>query len=235
LENRLPQVIVGWLIVLALASSLRIVASPLHVVQPSSIAPYVLLIFAPLASFLLALRWFAAGDRMPQPDYRLAIIGRWRSLSMEEAMRHPLYGTSGIMVSLLIGMLLNVPVRAAAYLATMPAIETGAPGWLTTLHFAMTLDAVVLSSLYVVAFVAALRRSPFFPRLLVLVWALDLLAQQLIAHSAGAAGLPPIVAGALQPLLEGNVTKVLISMALWLPYLLLSTRVNVTFRHRLPG
>ena len=35
--------------------------------------------------------------------------------------------------------------------------------------------------------------------------------------------------------LEGNVRKVLISMALWLPYLILSTRANVTFRHRVPN
>ena len=33
-------------------------------------------------------------------------------------------------------------------------------------------------------------------------------------------------------LLDGNVKKVLISVALWLPYLLMSKRVNVTFRHR---
>ena len=31
---------------------------------------------------------------------------------------------------------------------------------------------------------------------------------------------------------DGNVKKVLISTCLWLPYLLLSKRVNVTFRHR---
>jgi hypothetical protein len=43
------------------------------------------------------------------------------------------------------------------------------------------------------------------------------------------------VAEALHALLEGNVKKVLISMALWLPYLLLSTRVNVTYRHRVPA
>jgi hypothetical protein len=47
--------------------------------------------------------------------------------------------------------------------------------------------------------------------------------------------LPPQVASALHSLLEGNVKKVLISMALWLPYLLLSTRVNVTFRNRVPA
>jgi hypothetical protein len=50
-----------------------------------------------------------------------------------------------------------------------------------------------------------------------------------------AGGLPPAVATALHNLLEGNVKKVLISVALWLPYLLLSTRVNVTYRQRLPA
>jgi hypothetical protein len=39
----------------------------------------------------------------------------------------------------------------------------------------------------------------------------------------------------LQSMLEGNVKKVLIIAALWLPYLLLSKRVNVTFRHRVPA
>ena len=43
---------------------------------------------------------------------------------------------------------------------------------------------------------------------------------------------PEKVAHALQGLLTGNVWKVLISIAIWLPYLLLSKRVNVTFRHR---
>jgi hypothetical protein len=47
--------------------------------------------------------------------------------------------------------------------------------------------------------------------------------------------LPAPVADALQTLLFGNVKKVLISACLWLPYLLLSTRVNVTFRQRVPA
>ena len=46
--------------------------------------------------------------------------------------------------------------------------------------------------------------------------------------------LPPAISSALHHVLEGNVKKVLISMALWLPYLLLSKRVNVTYRHRVP-
>ena len=45
-------------------------------------------------------------------------------------------------------------------------------------------------------------------------------------------GLPPTVATALHTLLDGNATKVLISVGLWLPYLLLSKRVNVTYRKR---
>jgi hypothetical protein len=61
---------------------------------------------------------------------------------------------------------------------------------------------------------------------------IQLLTAQLVVRTTG---LPPAVAGALHELLDGNVTKVLISAGLWLPYLLLSTRVNVTFRHRLPA
>jgi hypothetical protein len=54
-----------------------------------------------------------------------------------------------------------------------------------------------------------------------------------LVFSAGS--VPPAVASALRTLLTGNVKKVLISMALWLPYLLLSKRVNVTYRRRVPA
>ena len=107
--------------------------------------------------------------------------------------------------------------------------------WLDALHFAMTFDVVLFTSLYMVAFVAALRRVPLFPRLLVAIWACDLAMQMFIANLvASAPGLPADVATGLLNLLEGNSKKVLIGVALWLPYLLLSTRVNVTFRHRIP-
>jgi hypothetical protein len=36
----------------------------------------------------------------------------------------------------------------------------------------------------------------------------------------------------LQAFLAGNIKKVLISVMIWLPYLLVSNRVNVTFRQR---
>ena len=98
----------------------------------------------------------------------------------------------------------------------------------------MTLDVVLMSSLYTIAFVAALRQVPLFPRLLVAIWGLDLAMQLTTAELvAGTPGLPPAVASALHGLLDGNVKKVLISVALWLPYLLLSQRVNVTYRSRI--
>jgi hypothetical protein len=85
----------------------------------------------------------------------------------------------------------------------------------------------------VIAFVAALRRVPLFPRLLLAIWIADLTMQFVTAKLVTASGpLPHGVSSALHNLLEGNVKKVLISVALWLPYLLLSKRVNVTYRHR---
>lgn len=238
IEDSLPRIMRWWLVAALLASALRIGLSPLHGHAPdlATMAPYVLLIATPLLSMMLALRWFADGDLLPQPTTRLAIVGRWRTVSPTVARRHRYYGTSGLMVSLLIGMLLNVPVRALEYLATMPAIAGPVPVWLGTLHGLMTLDVVLLSSLYTVAFVAALRRVPLFPRLLVAIWAVDLAMQLLIAEAvAGAPGLPAPVGAALHQFLDGNVHKVLISVGLWLPYLLMSKRVNVTYRQRVPA
>ena len=234
LEGGLPRIMTWWFVAAMLASALRIAVSPLNA-TPSleTYLPYVLLVTAPLLSMALALHWFRGGDRLPQPATRLAIVGRWRSLPAHEARRHPLFGTSGIMVSLLVGMLLNVPVRALEYLAAMPALAGDVPPWLSTLRFGLTLDVVLLSSLYTIAFVAALRRVPLFPRLLAAIWMIDLAMQLGIAGAvASSEGLPPAVGDALRTLLDGNVKKVLISVGLWLPYLLMSKRVNVTFRHR---
>jgi|SRR4051812_45093792 hypothetical protein len=238
LDNRLDRILQVWLLAAGLASALRIaVSSPQVPANPTSVAAsYLLLVVAPFASTLLALRWFGDGHRQPQPTTRLARLGRWTPVARRDAERHPLYGTSGIMVSLLIGMMLNVPVRGIEYLVAIPPLPQGAPSWFSTLHFAMTFDVVVFGCLYMIAFVAALRRVPLFPRLLVAIWTADL-AMQVITASlvANTNGLPAPVAQALHSMLDGNVKKTLISMALWLPYLLLSTRVNVTYRHRVPA
>lgn len=235
IETSLPRLMTGWFIVAMLASVLRIALSPLHAAPAAdTLLPYLLLVTAPLLSMGLALHWFKEGHLLPQPSTRLARVGRWQSISRAEAERHPLYGSSGIMVSLLVGMLLNVPVRALEYLAAIPALSGTVPAWLATLHLMMTFDVVLLSSLYTVAFVAALRKVPLFPRLLAAIWAVDLAMQLGIASIvAGTEGLPLTVAEALRNLLDGNAKKVLISIGLWLPYLLMSKRVNVTYRHRI--
>ena len=234
LEGGLPRIMTWWFVAAMLGSALRIAVSPLHG-APSleTYLPYVLLVTAPLLSMALALHWFRDADRLPQPATRLAILGRWRNVGAAEAKAHRLYGTSGVMVSLLVGMLLNVPVRALEYLAAMPALAGDVPAWLSTLRFGLTLDVVLLGSLYTIAFVAALRRVPLFPRLLAAIWMIDLAMQLGIAGAvARTDGLPPTVADALHTLLDGTVKKVMVSVILWLPYLLMSKRVNVTFRHR---
>lgn len=238
LDNRLDRILQGWLLISGFIAAARIAFTPqtAPIASMSTVGSYMLIVVAPFASTMLALHWFRDGHLQPQPSTRLALVGRWRSVPRAEAERHHLYGSSGIMASLLLGMMLNVPVRAAEYFAAMPPIGSTAPGWLSALHFAMTLDAVLFGSLYMIAFVAALRRVPLFPRLLLAIWIADLSMQLITAYLVTRTGnLPPNVATALQSLLQGNVKKVLISAALWLPYLMLSTRVNVTFRHRLPA
>ena len=238
LDNRLDLILKYWLLGAGLLSAARIAFAPHPIAGAglSTFTSYMLLVVAPFASTMLALHWFRNGHLQPQPAIRLARAGRWQPLSRTEAERHPLYGPSGILVSLLIGMMLNVPVRAAEYLAAMPPIPEGSPAWLQSLHFAMTFDVVLFGSLYMIAFVAALRKVPLFPRLLVAIWLGDLTMQVATAEMVTRAGdVPPQVATALHGLLEGNVKKVLISVALWLPYLLLSKRVNVTYRSRVPA
>jgi hypothetical protein len=225
--------------VAGLASAARIAIMPRSAATDgvlSVVAPYAVLILAPFVSFVLARRWFADADSQAQPKTRLAIVGRWRTVAVLEARQHPLYGTTGIMVSLLIGILLNIPIRAAEYLVAMPPVGGSTPSWLSSLHFAMTFDVVLFTSLYAIAFVAALRRVPLFPRLMLAIWIGDLTMQLVTAQLVtSAGGMPSDVATALHTLLRGNVEKTLISMTLWLPYLLLSTRVNVTYRHRVPA
>ena len=64
----------------ALACAARVAFSP--VVDPLGVGvilPYVLLVFAPAGSLVLALRWFA-GDDGKQPQKRFARFGNWRTV-----------------------------------------------------------------------------------------------------------------------------------------------------------
>ena len=95
------------------------------------------------------------------------------------------------------------------------------------------LDVVVTGFFYMAAFAMALRTIPLFPRMLLFAWLIDVCMQLTIAHQiAAVGGVPGMVVEPLLTLLDGNITKVAISAVIWLPYLLLSERVNVTYRHR---
>ncbi|WP_265569663.1 DUF2569 family protein [Sphingomicrobium nitratireducens] len=234
LEVGLPRIMTVWLLLAMSACSLRVglgVAGK-GATGLTTAFPYILVTIAPLVSMGFALKWFAQGEEMQGPKTRLARYGHWRDVSLEEARAHPLFGAGGLMVSLLIGMLLNVPVRMMEYLVAIPAIAVDVPTWLSTLHLMATLDVVLLCSLYSIAFVAALKRAPIFPRLLVSIWIVDIAMQLVIAKMVAAQGLPASVAEPLHTLLDGNGKKVLISAAIWAPYLILSRRVNVTYRRR---
>jgi hypothetical protein len=68
---------------------------------------------------------------------------------------------------------------------------------------------------------------------LLLTWGLDITSQLAMAQLVGnVAGLPHTVGSAMGTLLAGNVQKVMISIIVWSPYLLVSERVNLTYRMR---
>lgn len=237
LENNLPRIMFGWLAFIAIGGILRTMfaVSPidggLRLMQ--TMLPYILIGAAPIAAYIIANQVFPRGVLLQQPDIRLARYGKWQNVNVLTARQHPLFGPTGMMASLLIGMLINVPVRSLEFLAAVPAMNGNAPLWGQVLFAAMSADVVVMNFLYVVCFVAALRCAPWFPRLLLVVWGVDIVSQLMMAQIVGSvAGLPNGVGTAMGTLLEGNVKKVMISMAVWLPYLLLSDRVNLTYRSR---
>ncbi len=79
IDNRLDRILKYWLLVAGLLSASRIAFTP-HPAGGaglSTFTSYMLLVVAPFASTLLALKWFDDGERLPQPSTRLARFGRW--------------------------------------------------------------------------------------------------------------------------------------------------------------
>lgn len=237
LDLDLNSIVLAWVAFASFACGLR-AAFPASMVDTagisiSALAPYVIVIGAPVAALLYTAALFPSGAIHSQPAIRLARYGRWRTLDCVSARTLPFYGATGVMASLLLGMLINIPVRTGEFLVAVPALGADAPLWFRTLFYAMMADVTVMSSLYAVAFVMALRNVPSFPRFLVMVWIFDLLAQVSIAQAtAYFVTLPPDIGAPLQSLLVGNLKKVAISLVLWMPYLILSDRVNLTYRRR---
>ena len=196
---------------------------------------YSAIIAAPISGYLLARSAFAGALARQPLDFHLAFIGKWRRIHPDEAQAHPQFGPVGFLASLLIGLMLNVVMRSGEFFLAVPAMTADAPEWAVTMFGLMALDLIVMNFFYMVAFVMALRSVPLFPRMLLFVWLVDIAMQLIIAIQLGQmATLPTPVTQPLAMLLEGNIQKASISMAIWLPYLLLSDRVNVTYRSRLP-
>jgi hypothetical protein len=238
LEGSFAKILMIWMGIVSFMCGLRIAfaVSPIDSLARliETILPYILVTGAPVFAFFIANSLFPRGILMKQPEIRLSRYGRWQDVNCLSARQHAKFGPTGMMASLLIGMLLNVPLRSGEFLMAVPAMNSNAPLWGQMILVTMTFDVVVMNFLYVFAFVMALRNVPWFPRLLLLVWGIDICSQLAIAQLVGGmSNLPTEVGAAMGSLLEGNIKKVMISATLWLPYLILSERVNLTYRSRL--
>lgn len=240
LSRRMVWIAAGWIAFAGIAAALRIAASPAPVHKVWDAMPmlvmYSALIVAPISGYMLA-RSAYASERARQPlAFHMAFIGKWQRVSPDQASAHPMFGPVGFLASLLVGLILNVLVRSGEYFVAVPGMSMHAPDWAMALFFVMSLDVIVMNFFYMVAFVMALRNVPLFPRMLLFVWLTDIVMQLAIAQHLGRIDtLPAEVIAPLVTLLEGNLTKVGISIAIWLPYMLLSDRVNITYRSRLPA
>lgn len=237
LDVRMDLLISCWVCLIVLAGMAKVVtaaAAPASGTEALTLLlPYLLIAFAPIAGYRIAAGSFPRGVLTAQPEIRLARIGKWQPLDLISARGNPAYGPIGFMASLLVGILLNVPTRTLEYLVAVPAVGSTAPAWAQTYFMVMTADVIVMNFFYMVCFVLALRSNPLFPRMLLFAWAFDILMQLVIAHRLAAApALPHEVVEPLVTLLRGNITKVLIAAFVWLPYVILSERVNVTYRLR---
>ncbi len=238
LEHGFGRMLLFWTIFAAFICGLRIgfAVSPITDAATflQTTLPYIFVVAAPIAAWFLCDGMFRRGMLYEQPQIRLSRYGKWQPVNCLDARDHPMFGPTGMMASLVIGMLINVPVRSLEFLTAVPAMNGNAPLWGQVIFAAMTADVVIMNFLYVAAFVMALRNVPWFPRLLVMVWGVDICSQLAIAQWVGhVEGLPTKVGYAIASLLDGNIKKVMISMVIWLPYLILSERVNLTYRSRI--
>ena len=234
IEAHLFHLALGWVIVMALLSGAKLakvawIGASFDWLALAAI-PYLAIIAAPLLGFRIARDAFQSVEG--NPGLRLALFGRWRSVRKREAQSHPLYGTTGFLTSLIVGLLFGVVLRTGEFFMIQPALYAHAPAWSHILYLAMAAELAMMNFFYMVCFVLALRRVPLFPKMLAYAWLLDILSQIAIAWSLAGVGLPKEVAAPLSTLLVANMNTVMVSIGIWMPYLLLSERVNVTFRQR---
>ncbi len=237
-DRRMEPIIVIWLTLFMAAATLRLAAlrtfDGLHDFL-QSLLPYALIAISPVLAYRLAVAAFPLGKAMARPSLHFSRVGKWLRLDVLAVRQHRMFGPVGILASLILGLLLNVVFRSFEFLLAVPAMNSDAPAWGMAVFRVMAIDVIAMNAIYTICFVMALRSIPMFPKMLGLAWMLDITFQLMIANYVSQVPqLPREVALALSQLLQGNITKVLISAGVWLPYLLLSDRVNVTYRMRAP-
>ena len=239
LKVSIRKIAIAWLMIFGCLAILRVVMSPTpadtFVQQLQLVMPYILVAASPFAGYFVG-RAAITGKRARQASsINLNPFGQWKKLSPSQALKHSNYGPIGFLASLIIGMILNVVFRSGEFLLAIPALSLEAPEWGYTLFWLATFDTAIMNFFYMVCFVMALRTIPLFPKMLLYTWLLDVSLQLSIAKIMAQMATPAEVASTLVSLLNGNIDKVLLSAAIWLPYMMLSERVNVTFRHRVAG
>ena len=241
LDRRMNVVLAGWVLVtLALAGlklTLLIAAHP-KLARADLLASmagfYLLVAMAPVLGFIVAEAIFPKGRQAAQPTFTLCRVGRWVNVPAADARQKENFGMSGLLVSLVAGLCVSIALRMVEYFLSMPAVPDIAPVWAVAMFRIMTFDLIYFSFLYSVCIAMALRAAPLFPRMLCFTWLCDLLMQIAIARfTVGVGGLPDEVSSALQPYLLMNIKKILISVVIWFPYLVVSRRINLTFRQRM--
>ena len=233
-ERLIPWWVFGWLALSLWKVASAPAAGPSLADRAFPMALYVLIALAPIAALRIAERAFPSNGKGWQPRTRFAFVGRWRELGLEQASKHRLYGPVGMLASLVVGMLFNIVMRSGEFMLSVPAVTMNAPDWARALFVSMAIETIALNFLYMVCFVMALRAVPAFPRMLFGTWLVDIAFQFRTAAVVGSQpALPPEVAAGLAGVLQNNIIGVCISIFIWLPYLLLSKRANLTFRHRL--
>ena len=144
LDRRMTVLLAVWFAIAALAGGLKILV--LATANPKTatlatllplILPYALIALAPVAGYALVGRCFTNGTIAAQPRLRLAKLGRWSSVSLDDARQRQNFGMSGLLVSLVAGLLLSMVMRLGEYLIGVPAIPGVAPPWALAMFDAM--------------------------------------------------------------------------------------------------
>jgi hypothetical protein len=170
LELKIELLLHCWMWLCVAFGSLKLLA--LAALYPEAVAmadlpllalPYLLIALAPIAGYRLATACFPAGRLLAQPGLRLARFGRWQNVPAFDAARATEYGPSGVIVSLIAGLLISIVLRSGEYFVAVPAIPLMAPVWARTIIQVMTLDMVVMGFLYSVCFRHGAAQRPLFP------------------------------------------------------------------------